>query len=124
MDPWILGDREMAQGTHLVSQEASFSTTRQLLEMLEYFSTVRKLCSVWNKNTRVRQTLKAQAQPHLLWHFKLDRDCASSSFTGKCGNYWQKFCILLVKHKLKLINDAKDFTVGREWAVTMSMQGK
>lgn len=94
MTPGRLWDREIAQGTHLVSQEASFSTTRQLLEMLEYLSTVRKLCSVWNENTRVRQTLKVQARPHLLWHFKLSRVCASSCFTGKRGNYWQK-CILL-----------------------------
>lgn len=54
MRPWILWAREIAQGTHLVSQEASFSTTLQLLEMSEYLSTVRKLCSVWNKNIRVR----------------------------------------------------------------------
>lgn len=70
MTPWSLWDGEIAQGTHLVSQEASFSTARQLLEMLENLSTVRKLCSVWNKNTRVGQTLKEQAHPHLLWHFK------------------------------------------------------
>lgn len=82
MTPWILWDREIAQGTHLVSQEASFSTTHQLLEMLEYLSTVRKLCSVWNEITRVRQTVKGQADSHLLWHFKLDRDSASSCFTG------------------------------------------
>lgn len=71
MTPRILWDRGVAQGTHLVSQEASFSTTRQLLEMLEYLSTVRKLCSVWNKNTRVwqrysqryRGTLKVQSPP-------------------------------------------------------------
>lgn len=114
MIPWILWDRGIAQGTHLVSQEASFSTTLQLLEMLEYLSTVRKLCSVWNKNTRVWQALKVQAHPHLLWHFKLERDCASSCFTGKCGNYWQKCHILPPKHKFELINDAKSKRMGSD----------
>lgn len=90
--------------------------------MLENLSTIRKLCSVWNKNTRVGQTLKEQARPHLLWHFKPGK--------GLCFLmlYWQMWELLAkmlrFTAKFRLMNGVKDLSAKREWAVTMSVQGE
>lgn len=65
--------RSSVRDTDLVSQEASFCTTCQLPVTFMYLSTVRKLCSVWNKNKRIGQRLSEQASPYSSVSFQVEK---------------------------------------------------